>query len=290
MNSVKKQNKKAFTLVELLIVITIIGILFVVLITRVDFATDKAKTTGVQTDFNAYKIAFQMAATNHQGFDPIFVNTDAVTAQDGTVLKPAKSAAENLLDALNDDLDDTLDLTLAYGEKAQEGVATYAGEPVDNGMTFDMKDETDEAKGAVKAVYYTEHLDPWKESYIIYYCAGQQETVTIGSGADAHEVVRNVADGNIHGNRGCICMISKGPNVDEELVWDNTAIDPEGLDAWDSSSNIKADDGAGKVLFSGSFVPADGADDLVLNVSYTFKLGTGAPLITTFGFTSNTAD
>ena len=63
-----KQNKKAFTLVELLIVIAIIGILFIVLISRVDFATDKAKETGVQTDFRSFQTAFYSVATELQGF------------------------------------------------------------------------------------------------------------------------------------------------------------------------------------------------------------------------------
>ena len=44
----------AFTLIELLIVIAIIGILFIVLVSKVDFATDKAKATGVQTTFRSY--------------------------------------------------------------------------------------------------------------------------------------------------------------------------------------------------------------------------------------------
>ena len=34
-------KKKAFTLIELLIIIAIIGILFIVLVSKVDFVTDK---------------------------------------------------------------------------------------------------------------------------------------------------------------------------------------------------------------------------------------------------------
>ena len=62
-------NKKAFTLIELLIVIAIIGILFIVLVSKVDFATDKAKATGVQTDFRSFQMAFDTVAKENAGFN-----------------------------------------------------------------------------------------------------------------------------------------------------------------------------------------------------------------------------
>ena len=68
-------NKNAFTLIELLIVIAIIGILFIVLVSKVDFATDKANATGVQTDFRSFQIAFDTVATENAGFTNL-VTTD----------------------------------------------------------------------------------------------------------------------------------------------------------------------------------------------------------------------
>ena len=68
-------SKKAFTLIELLIVIAIIGILFIVLVSKVDFATDKAKATGVQTDFRSFQLAFETVAREHQGFS-VLVDED----------------------------------------------------------------------------------------------------------------------------------------------------------------------------------------------------------------------
>ena len=62
-------KKKAFTLIELLIVIAIIGILFIVLVSKVDFATDKAKATGVQTDFRSFQLAFDTVAKENSGFN-----------------------------------------------------------------------------------------------------------------------------------------------------------------------------------------------------------------------------
>ena len=63
------KNKRAFTLIELLIVIAIIGILFIVLVSKVDFATDKSKATGVQTDFRSYQVALEQVAKENSGFN-----------------------------------------------------------------------------------------------------------------------------------------------------------------------------------------------------------------------------
>ena len=52
-----QRKKRAFTLVEILIVVSVIGILFVTLVPRIDFAGDKARETGVKTDFRAFELA-----------------------------------------------------------------------------------------------------------------------------------------------------------------------------------------------------------------------------------------
>lgn len=63
-----KQQKKAFTLVELLIVLGIIGILVVTLVVAVDFSTDKAKTSGVNNVLKTYETAASKAALQEAGF------------------------------------------------------------------------------------------------------------------------------------------------------------------------------------------------------------------------------
>ena len=57
MEKILHKKKKAFTLVELLIVLAVIAILFIVYISKVGFASDKAKLVGVQTDFRSFYIA-----------------------------------------------------------------------------------------------------------------------------------------------------------------------------------------------------------------------------------------
>ena len=73
-------KRKAFTLIELLIVIAIIGILFIVLISKVDFATDKSKATGVQTDFRSFQVAFETVAKENAGFNTFGWDTGDLNA------------------------------------------------------------------------------------------------------------------------------------------------------------------------------------------------------------------
>jgi prepilin-type N-terminal cleavage/methylation domain-containing protein len=110
----KNTNKKAFTLVELLVVIAIIAILFVVLISKVDFATDKAKATGVQTDFRSFQMAMETVAREYAGFDALIEVDDKGTpddASDDTV------SYAKLQDALNENLDKKLQVTIAADGK-----------------------------------------------------------------------------------------------------------------------------------------------------------------------------
>lgn len=64
-NACKK--KKAFTLVEILIVVAVIGILFVALVPKIDFAGDKARETGVKTDFRAFSLAAEQLLRENAG-------------------------------------------------------------------------------------------------------------------------------------------------------------------------------------------------------------------------------
>lgn len=61
------QKKKAFTLVEILIVVAVIGILFVALVPRIDFAGDKARETGVKTDFRSFELAAEQLMREKAG-------------------------------------------------------------------------------------------------------------------------------------------------------------------------------------------------------------------------------
>lgn len=62
----KTFKQKAFTIIELIVVIIVIGILFVAFISKTDNVNDKAKITGVQTDFRAFYTALKTVGLEEQ--------------------------------------------------------------------------------------------------------------------------------------------------------------------------------------------------------------------------------
>ena len=76
----KSEKKSAFTLVEILIVVAVIGILFVALVPRIDFAGDKARETGIKTDFRSFELAAEQVLRENAGlgdFDDVEALCDA---------------------------------------------------------------------------------------------------------------------------------------------------------------------------------------------------------------------
>lgn len=82
MNKRKKNQKRAFTLVEILIVVAVIGILFVTLVPRIDFAGDKARETGIKTDFRSFELAAEQLLRENAGLDK-FADVEALCGDNG---------------------------------------------------------------------------------------------------------------------------------------------------------------------------------------------------------------
>ena len=66
--TLRKNNKKAFTLIEILITIAVLGILFVVLMANLNKSTDQAKTSGVQTDMHSMQAAIYSVGIEYAEF------------------------------------------------------------------------------------------------------------------------------------------------------------------------------------------------------------------------------
>jgi len=76
------EKKRAFTLVEILIVVAVIGILFVTLVPRIDFAGDKARETGIKTDFRAIELAAEQVLRENAGVSK-FLDTQGLCSGNG---------------------------------------------------------------------------------------------------------------------------------------------------------------------------------------------------------------
>ena len=260
MKRTNKTTKRAFTLIELLIVIAIIGILFVVLVSKVDFATDKAKASGVQTDFRSFQVAFETVSKENAGFaslgwdtgddngnrkrdsydegdtnkNNIMESTETWTGHKVygedwtgtyTLINPDddtdKSAFKLLEDKVNANLDPKLHITITPEENA--GVLT----------------------GNAKVTMANAAKDPWKNEYHGVYLTNAQ---------------------NDKGDRGAFIIYSNGANGQ-----------------WGSEHSIA--NGNVSIIVPGNNVR--GKDDYAMTVFYTYINGYGEVAVATFGFSNN---
>lgn len=98
--------KKGFTLIELLVILAVIAVLFVAYISKVDFATYKAKDSGILTDFRSYEIAIK-TTTSESGEFKNFVTKDAY------------------IESLHKNLDKSLKFTNTGGKYLSEAINQY---------------------------------------------------------------------------------------------------------------------------------------------------------------------
>ena len=248
-------KKKAFTLIELLIVIAIIGILFIVLVSKVDFATDKAKASGVQTDFRSFQMALETVSKEKAGFNSFGWNTGDANAN-----------------GVRDSVDE--------GDANEDGVCqdgeTWTGrkkylETWTNTYSLIRPGTTFEANGYDKdAIFALEtainkNLDPKLHITI----DAKTGIITMANGAQDpwntqyHGAYISAEDGM---DRGAIVMYSNGANQ-----------------KFGSEHSIA--NGVPTVIVPGN--NKDGADDYSMVVIYTYTNGFGEVGNLTTGFSNN---
>jgi prepilin-type N-terminal cleavage/methylation domain-containing protein len=307
----KKMNKKAFTLIELLIVIAIIGILFVVLVSKVDFATDKAKATGVQTDFRSFQVAFEQVAKENAGFNTFGWNTGdkfmgetefkakygdkTPDGQAYTFTALANDTADrvrNSYDAGDANLDGVMDPTEVWtGTKVYTEVWTDGSgndlpyslvKPGSAGTAYD-KDAIFALESAIN-----KNLDPK-----LHITIGTDGQITMANGAqdpwkvEYHGVLMTAAEstGMAIANkemtgltadakdRGAIIMYSNGANLKDGV---KTKVQGGVVTTTVSKNDAGTLDNN-----------VDGKDDYSLAVIYTYVNGYGEVKSTTTGFSNN---
>lgn len=77
-----RTQKSGFTLVEILIVVAVIGILFIALVPRIDFAGDKARETGIKMDFRSFELAAEQLIRENAGLSD-FADIEALCGDNG---------------------------------------------------------------------------------------------------------------------------------------------------------------------------------------------------------------
>ena len=296
----KKMNKKAFTLIELLIVIAIIGILFVVLVSKVDFATDKAKATGVQTDFRSFQVAFEQVAKENAGFNTFGWNTGdnaggkeknasiTINGKSYTYTNADIDCADgkrNSYDEGDLNLDGKMDGETWTGTKVYTETWTDVYTLVKPGSTTGKYDkdaifalESAINKNLDPKLHITIDLDgkitmangaqdPWKVEYHGVLMTAAEATGMAVANTEMSGVTADAMD------RGAIIMYSNGANLK-----DGVATKVQGGVVTTTVS--KRADGA---LDNN----VDGKDDYSLATVYTYKNGYGEVLSSTTGFSNN---
>ena len=272
-------KKKAFTLIELLIVIAIIGILFIVLVSRVDFATDKAKATGVQTDFRSFQMAFEQVARENAGFNTFGFdmgdNGGGVAANSNITIngktytytnadKDKGDGIRNSYDEGDTNLDGKNVSETWTGRKVYTETWTDVWTLVKPGTTGYNADAIFALESAInknldpklhitiaadgKITMANQARDPWKNEYHGYYITNAETD---------------------KGDRGAIVMYSNGANG-----------------KWGSAHVIE--NGVVTVGVPGNNI--DGKDDYAIHVIYTYKNGFGETSTGTGGFSNQLSD
>ena len=294
------KHKKAFTLIELLIVITIIGILFIVLVSKVDFATDKAKASGVQTDFKSFQMALEMVSKENAGFNTFGWDTGdngANVADSGSITLNGKSYTytnatrdagdriRNSYDEGDTDLDGQYDDGEAWtGRKVYTETWTGCYTLINPGNTSDMSAIFDLETAINKNLDPKLHIviandgtitmangykDPWSTQYHGRYITNASADAAAKWNTDA-SMAGSIGDNM---DRGAILMYSNGANQK-------------------FGTKVKIEKGV--VTATISQIDANhpdnnkyGADDYVLAVVYSYTNGYGEIMSPTWGFSQN---
>ena len=293
-------KKKAFTLIELLIVIAIIGILFIVLVSKVDFATDKAKASGVQTDFRSFQVALEMVSKENAGFNTFGWDTGdngagvadggsiTINGKDYTYANASKDAGDRIRNSydegdtnLNGQYDDGEVWT---GRKLYTETWTGCYTLINPGNASDMSAIFDLETAINKNLDPKLHIviaddgtitmangykDPWSTQYHGQYITNASADAATKWNTDA-SMAGSTGDNM---DRGAILMYSNGANQKF-----GTKVKIVGGVVTATVSQIDADHLDNNKI---------GADDYVLAVVYTYTNGYGETAAITEGFSND---
>ena len=284
-------KKKAFTLIELLIVIAIIGILFIVLVSKVDFATDKAKASGVQTDFRSFSNALETVSKENAGFNTFGWDTgdNAGAAPAGyTYTNATKDAGDRIRNSydegdtnLNGQYDDG-EVWTGHKIYTENWTGCYTlinpGNASDMSAIFDLETAINKNLDPKLHIVIADdgtismangYKDPWSTQYHGQYITNASADAAAKWNTDA-SMTGSTGDNM---DRGAILMYSNGANqkfgTKVKIVCGVVTAMVSQIDA-DHPDNNKM-----------------GADDYVLAVVYSYTNGYGETAAITEGFSND---
>ena len=276
MHNKKHVNKKAFTLIELLIVIAIIGILFVVLVSSVGGMIDKAKISGVQTDFRSYQYAVEQVAREFDGFNTLGWDTGD---ENGDRICNSYDENDTNKNGIQDNNEDIFTGHVGYKE-TWTSVYTLINpaDENDNSAILVLENALNkyldpELKIRIdndgRITMMNSMKDPWHAEYEGRYITNASELAAAKWNTDP-SMDGSIGDKN---DRGAIVIWSKGPNGE-------------------FGSKIKIENGlvTTTISMTDANTPDNnesGKDDLVMSIVYTFVNGYGQTGTQTHGFSSN---
>ena len=276
MHNKKHVNKQAFTLIELLIVIAIIGILFVVLVSSVGGMIGKAKISGVQTDFRSYQYAVEQVAREFDGFNTLGWDTGD---ENGDRICNSYDENDTNKNGIQDDNEDTFTGHIGYKE-TWTNVYTLINpaDENDNSAILALENALNkyldpELKIRIdndgRITMMNGMKDPWNAEYEEQYITNASDLAAAKWNTDP-SMYDSIGDKN---DRGAIVIWSKGPNGE-------------------FGSKIKIENGlvTTTISMTDANTPDNnesGKDDLVISIVYTFVNGYGQTGIQTHGFSNN---
>ena len=191
-------NKKSgFTLVEILVVILIIGLLFVFLVPKIDNATDKARETGIKTDFRSYQTAFEAVAREKGG-----LGTKAFGLDDVSSYYAGSATQDNVgkvVEEINYYLDPALQLEVSDSDTKWTPDGTGVGSSVYHAQTKTK-------------------LDPWNNPYIVRWVSDKSSDnsnngiITIGTKGKNGEEDATLPSGDIMESASACASACTGDN------------------------------------------------------------------------------
>ena len=157
------KNKKGFTMIELMIVITVIGILAIVLLPRIGRMRDEARTSGVETNIRDVQAMIELEIGRHAN------STAGAAALEGRLNSRLGDDVENPFSGKGSKIiESTADIDGKHAVYIHDVENASPSAITESGIKFDGKNELNDAEGAVIVLVDLEEAEANRLTAYIY--------------------------------------------------------------------------------------------------------------------------